>query len=598
MALKEIIPEISEALQYFKTHDDFSAHTAYQYFNIIFQRSKFGPKPCDDQVGLGKYISDAGYGRLFPKMYKSLFVYLDASESCPQGYRNLSQMLFTYISLSDVSPDLCKSLGKDGGIQILLEGLKPIKAAYQRGVAVETVGLTTVRILQILHNAIRLTSSNLAIYRLNNAVSILEGFLQVDNLLQVLSLMILSYVVNDSESGILATSEQGVRALLDMFKAAASSRNHYGELGEITFSAFETLDAINHLAINDDIKSIVQEKGAFPCIIRMLQDDFSPEDQLVAVEAIWNLAFIESIRQSDQIQGVVPTLRTLMLSSSNDLQRMCESALWQINGYSNNDSPRTPPPTYQEAISEPDPTRPKQSAQIMLSYQWDSQQRVLQIKERLLHAGYRVWMDLTNLRGDILTAMAEAVEESDVILICMTEKYKNSKSCRAEATYAYKQRKKLIPLMMEEGYEPDGWLGLLQGMDLYYRFHSESQFDSSTVELLKAIGEYTSCGDDLLDGPIRPTQREVEGKANADPKTKEKPARDWSKEDVQVWLRDNDLSELCETFSKFNGKHLRKLRTKCAKDEEKFEEELKRDYKLNGAHCTQFIVALEDAFQD
>ncbi|XP_072025529.1 uncharacterized protein [Amphiura filiformis] len=492
-----------------------------------------------------------------------------------------------------MSPDLGLSLGKVGGIQLLLSGLKQIKSMHDQGVEIlPALSNVTRRIVMILHNAIRLCSANVTTYRLNNAVSVLKGVLKIDKTLQVLSLMVLGYVVNDTESKMLAAAEHGARFLITIFNVATTSSIHYGKVGSTYFSAFETLDALNHLAINDDIKGIMEEMEAIPCIIRMLQDDFSPEEQLVAVEALWNLAFIESIRQSDQLQGVVPRLRTLMKTRNKDLQRMCGSALWQIKGNDNVESPRTPPPSYQEAISEPDPARPRQSAQIMLSYQWDCQKRVLQIKDRLLHAGYRVWMDLANMRGNILGAMAKAVEESDVILICMTEKYKNSKSCRSEAEYAYSHDKKLIPLLMEKDYKPDGWLGILLKIHLYYAFHSSSQFDTSTVQLLKAIRECTKSGEDLPDGPIQPTHREVQGKGH---KTQ---SSDWSKDDVQSWLRDKDLSALCDKFSAFNGKHLRRMHSKCAKDDEKFEEELKRDYKLNAAHCTQFIVALEDAFQE
>ena len=33
--------------------------------------------------------------------------------------------------------------------------------------------------------------------------------------------------------------------------------------------------------------------------------------------------------------------------------------------------------------------------------------------------------------GDILSAMAEAVENSKIVLICMSEKYKESQNCRS-----------------------------------------------------------------------------------------------------------------------------------------------------------------------
>lgn len=41
--------------------------------------------------------------------------------------------------------------------------------------------------------------------------------------------------------------------------------------------------------------------------------------------------------------------------------------------------------------------------------------------------------------------------------MCMTEKYKMSPYCRAEADYAFKLRKPIVPLMMQANWKPDGW---------------------------------------------------------------------------------------------------------------------------------------------
>ena len=55
--------------------------------------------------------------------------------------------------------------------------------------------------------------------------------------------------------------------------------------------------------------------------------------------------------------------------------------------------------------------------------------------------------------------MAEAVENSAAVLVCMSAKYKDSPYCRMEAGYAYKLNKPLIPIRVQPKYEPDGWLG-------------------------------------------------------------------------------------------------------------------------------------------
>ena len=41
--------------------------------------------------------------------------------------------------------------------------------------------------------------------------------------------------------------------------------------------------------------------------------------------------------------------------------------------------------------------------------------------------------------------------------------YKESPNCRLEANYAHQQNLDMIPLLMQEGYQPAGWLGLILG---------------------------------------------------------------------------------------------------------------------------------------
>jgi len=52
----------------------------------------------------------------------------------------------------------------------------------------------------------------------------------------------------------------------------------------------------------------------------------------------------------------------------------------------------------------------------------------------------------------------------------MTSGYKESPNCRAECEYARQQGKLMIPIVAQEGYKPDGWLGLVLGSKLWIDF--------------------------------------------------------------------------------------------------------------------------------
>lgn len=57
----------------------------------------------------------------------------------------------------------------------------------------------------------------------------------------------------------------------------------------------------------------------------------------------------------------------------------------------------------------------------------------------------------------------------------------------AEAEYAYQRRKRVIPLMMEPSYCPDGWLGIILGSKLWMDFRKDPSV--GIQQLIKEISK-------------------------------------------------------------------------------------------------------------
>jgi hypothetical protein len=51
-----------------------------------------------------------------------------------------------------------------------------------------------------------------------------------------------------------------------------------------------------------------------------------------------------------------------------------------------------------------------------------------------------------------------------------------------EANYAHQQQKPMVPLMMEKGFSPNGWLGLLLSTAMWYGFYDLENADDATFE--------------------------------------------------------------------------------------------------------------------
>ncbi|XP_018619019.1 uncharacterized protein LOC108941064 isoform X1 [Scleropages formosus] len=202
--------------------------------------------------------------------------------------------------------------------------------------------------------------------------------------------------------------------------------------------------------------------------------------RLFATKLIWQLAFNCTIREELESNSTLMELLDRLSKDTN--KEVCNSthgALWVIQKQSKE---KARPPS--AAVTGP-------PGHIMISYQWNSQGTMLKVNRALQDAGIKVWMDVEQMAGSTLQAMAEAVEKASVVLIGVSAKYKDSPNCRTEAEYTFELRKEIIPLMMEQNYKPDGWLGALLGTKLWIDFSEQCNFEESIKQLIRDIKSCT-----------------------------------------------------------------------------------------------------------
>ncbi|GAX76300.1 hypothetical protein CEUSTIGMA_g3745.t1 [Chlamydomonas eustigma] len=157
------------------------------------------------------------------------------------------------------------------------------------------------------------------------------------------------------------------------------------------------------------------------------------------------------------------------------------------------------------------------------------------------------------MSGSTLEAMAQAVEESAAVLICVSKKYKDSQACRTEAEYAFQQRKKIIPVVMESGFKPTGWLGALMGTRLYFDMSDARRIPAKMPHLMKELADSGKCGQLVVPkhgsshhhsaAPSRPSTTCT---------TKENHnivVDKWTSADVELWLLKTKLGEYNSVFS-------------------------------------------------
>ncbi|XP_072019663.1 uncharacterized protein [Amphiura filiformis] len=403
--MKDAKKRIDESLQYLSGVDDFCTDEAYEAIYCIWELPrKLAEDIPDDKRevfvshtrSIAEYFQQKNFVRPFIKIMTSVHQVLQTEE------RSLAMtiiylLLSIFANFSDQSLLLCREFGMFNGIESVLQivGTLASLKSEDNNILEDSI----LSSLALLHNCIRHCAENRSIYRRANAVEILSKLRKGDTT-DMMVLLILAYIVNDEESVTLAKSEDCVRMLTKLLAEAVSRDDHYGIAEKEYFcSAIELLDGLNHLAINDANKAEIAKHGGIHSIIRMLQPDFSEEEHVVATQALWNLSFLDSIKRTSEVQATLPTLRSLTTSENQPIREASSYAVWEIQDnqraveHPNDDDP---PPSYQESVEAHAQSGP--SGHVMISYQWDSQDRVIAIRDNLVQAGYKVWMDVHNIR--------------------------------------------------------------------------------------------------------------------------------------------------------------------------------------------------------
>ena len=297
----------------------------------------------------------------------------------------------------------------------------------------------------------------------------------------------------------------------------------------------------------------------------MIKTSNEDEEKASATKALWMLAFDNNNKEKvRQEEGAMDILHELQQSKNSEVQKAAAGALWELEGK-----------TARQSSEKIEST----GNHVMISYQWDSQEVLVEVKNRLQASGYRVWMDLEQMKGSTLDAMAEAVENASVVLVCVSRRYKESQNCRSEATYAYDLKKDIIPLMMERNYKGDGWLGIIVTGKMWFDFQSKHVLEQSVTKVIKELGGRGK-DVDVTDGPSKPVVQAVQADIVAT-SSSSPGVSTWTNEEVKQWFKEIGLEKVCkQDISGMNGQSLtdlQKLREECP---EYFYRCLERDLNL------------------
>ena len=281
------------------------------------------------------------------------------------------------------------------------------------------------------------------------------------------------------------------------------------------------------LSKNDSIQQKTADLNEVPFLIQ-ISDEYP-----MVFDILWALSFNHDIQQQLRSnESFITKLTHLANECHNEqMKKIAHGLLWNLQ--------------YRHQHCSMSTNTEQKTFDIMISYSHKDRELCKQLYHELIEAGYRIWIDFDQMHGNVMDSMAQAIESSPTVVICMSEEYRKSNYCRAEAHYAFQRQRKIVPVLLEKYYKPDGWLLFLVGQLLYVDF-TKYEFSRAMEMLHKELSIKNDISE--LTGTI-PTRS-----ISVQPRPKH--IQDWSITDVQQWLTEQNLEQMLRLLKNCNGRSL------------------------------------------
>ena len=297
------------------------------------------------------------------------------------------------------------------------------------------------------------------------------------------------------------------------------------------------------MAKHDYIQQETVDLNKIPLILEI------SEQYPVVYDVLWALSFNTDVQQQLRSNsGFMFKLVQLAKDSDNDqMRKITHGLLWNLD---NKHDDRSDPDINEEKLFD-----------IMISYSHKNQDFCKQLYEELVQAGYRVWIDFDQMHGNVMDTMAQAIERSRTVILCISEDYRKSNYCRAEAQYAFQRQGKIVPVLLQKHYKPDGWILFLIGQLLYVDF-TKYEFDRAMKMLQK---ELRSSEILRTDSPASSHKEDIQPMTLFVPVSGRRASilpvlpqsmLDWTTADVQKWLIGNKFVQMARLLADCDGRSL------------------------------------------
>ncbi|CAF2412789.1 unnamed protein product [Rotaria sp. Silwood2] len=246
-------------------------------------------------------------------------------------------------------------------------------------------------------------------------------------------------------------------------------------------------EILKNLIQYEQVKSEILNQNALRFLIECSQQ-FNGLSKQFFLECLWTLSFSEEILQrmrqnSEFISALKDIPKPIMsdyqennLRHSNSFSRQCRNdTMSSSDDIVNNEIYKMADGLLWNIVTESEFREKEQKSidetknaddqnlkyDIMISYCYDDKDLVYEIHEFLANEGYNIWFERNNSHGKTIETQAEAIDNSTLVILCVSNSYKRDNQCQAVARYAFNCKQFILPLIVRKGYTIGGWLNVI-----------------------------------------------------------------------------------------------------------------------------------------
>ena len=226
------------------------------------------------------------------------------------------------------------------------------------------------------------------------------------------------------------------------------------KISQITWSLVDLLNGIHNLAISDFLKKKIYYEYKMSDHLKSIILFGNNVEKEYALKLLWQLTFhtdiVKNVYEDLELRKSIEDLSIL------DYTPESKEILEQSNGILQNIKIKFLSLTKNSAQHSSEKSN-FNSNQVFFSYHSRSKETCVLIRNELEKVGVRVFMHLENEKANDFGLILNAIQDSMVVLICLSEDYKKSPKCRVETEFALKSNKSIIPLILQKSFSFDGW---------------------------------------------------------------------------------------------------------------------------------------------